>query len=112
MKMIQRNPMYRDWKNIAKMVILPKAIYRFNAIPTKIPMTSFTELKQILLKFTKDSKFPKQFSENEQSKRYHIFWLQTIEQSYSKQNSMIHKNTHIGQWNKTESLEINSHTYG
>ena len=112
MKMIQRNPMYMDWKNIAKMVILPKVIYRFNAIPTKIPMTSFTELKQILLKFTKDSKFPKQFSENEQSKRYYIFWLQTTEQSYSKQNSMIYKNTHIGEWNKTESLEINSHTYG
>ena len=97
--------------------ILPKAIYRFNTIPIKLPTVFFTELEQIISQFVwKYQKTSNSHSnlEKEQWKwRNQPAWLQTsYKASVIKTIWYWHKDRNIDQWNKIESPEINPHTYG
>ena len=74
------------------MTILSNAIYRFNVLPTKLPMPFFTELKHKISQRIWKYKTPNSKSsleKEEWSWRNQPSWLQVILQSYCHQDSMV-----------------------
>ena len=98
------------------MAILPKAIYRFSAIPIKNTIAFFNELEQIVLKFIWNHKRPliaKAILRRKNKAGGLASQLQALLQSHSNQDNLVwHKSRPIDQWNKIESPDINPTIYG
>jgi hypothetical protein len=98
------------------MVILPKAIYMFNAILIKIPMTFLTEIEKSVLNFIRMDKRV-QIAKTILSKKRNmvfitIFYFKIYYRDIAIKRAWYwNKNKHENQWNGIEVSDMKPHSY-